>query len=298
MMARSTATHAAWTAVKTTLAGGAMALCLLVPYAYGGEKPRPDVLSIGGSVTEIIYALQEAHRLVARDATSTHPDAAGALPDVGYMRALSSEGVLAVSPDLIISAPGAGPPETIALLKASGIEMVTVPDAHDAAGIAAKIRAVGDALGAADKAETLASRIETAMTRAVSQTRDMAGADRKRVVFILSLQDGGIMASGTDTAADAIITLAGGQNALTGFEGYKRITDEALIKAAPDAILIMDRGGDHQITRDALLAMPAIRTTPAGREGQVIRMDGLYLLGFGPRTADAVRDLGAALYGG
>jgi len=27
-----------------------------------------------------------------------------------------------------------------------------------------------------------------------------------------------------------------------------------------------------------------------------VRMDGLYLLGFGPRTADAVTDLHAALY--
>ena len=43
--------------------------------------------------------------------------------------------------------------------------------------------------------------------------------------------------------------------------------------------------------------MPAVSVTPAARTGTVIRMDGLYLLGFGPRTADAASDLATALYG-
>ncbi len=92
-----------------------------------------------------------------------------------------------------------------------------------------------------------------------------------------------------------MVGLAGGVNAITEIYGYKPLNDEAITRAAPDAILVMDRGGDHEITRDAL---PAIGTTPAAASGTIIRMDGLYLLGFGPRTPQAVADLTAALYGG
>ena len=104
------------------------------------------------------------------------------------------------------------------------------------------------------------------------------------------------MASGRNTAAAGMIDLAGGVNAMTAFEGYKLLSDEAVSAAAPDVILMIDRGGDHGVDEAELLAMPAIATTPAARTGAVVRMNGLYLLGFGPRTADAVLDLSAALY--
>ena len=109
------------------------------------------------------------------------------------------------------------------------------------------------------------------------------------------------MASGTGTAADGIIAMAGGVNAVSAFEGYKQMTDEAVAAAAPDVILMMDRsgsGGDHDSSDAELFAMPAIATTPAAEAGAVVRMDGLTLLGFGPRTAEAVTALSGALHGG
>ena len=106
------------------------------------------------------------------------------------------------------------------------------------------------------------------------------------------------MASGSGTAADGIIKLAGAENAVVGFEGYKILTDEAVTAAAPDVILMMDRGGDHSVTDQVLFSMPAMIPTPAATDGAVVRMNGLYLLGFGPRTAEAVNDLSTALYGG
>ena len=93
------------------------------------------------------------------------------------------------------------------------------------------------------------------------------------------------------------IEMAGAENALSGFEGYKPVTDEAVLAAAPDVILMMDRGvNDNHDALDAeLFALPAISATPAGRNRALIRMNGQYLLGFGPRTAEAVRDLGEKL---
>jgi iron complex transport system substrate-binding protein len=110
------------------------------------------------------------------------------------------------------------------------------------------------------------------------------------------LQGGKILASGTDTAADGMIKLAGAVNAIDGFTGYKQLTDEAVISAKPDAILLMQRAG-QSMTDEQVLQHPAIGSTPAGEAKNIIRMDGAYLLGFGPRTANAIRDLASGLYG-
>lgn len=283
-------------AIAPLCAAGAGAFFALVAAAQDiAPNPRGDVLSIGGSVTEIIVALGQAHRLGARDTTSTYPPQVADLPDVGYMRALSPEGVLSVGPALILSEEGAGPPEALAVIRAADVAFVEIPDALTLDGILHKITLIGDALGVPDRAATLNAQVETALSAAITDAA-RPDADKKRVLFVLSTQGGKINAAGTGTAADAVIRMAGGINAISDFDGYKQITDEAVGTAAPDIILMMDRGGDHGLADDELFAMPAIRLTPAAQDRAVVRMDGLLMLGFGPRMADAVQSLNHALY--
>lgn len=272
-----------------------LALALAAP-AQAADKAG-GIVSVGGAITEIVFALGAGDRLVARDATSLYPEAAQALPDVGYLRALSPEGVLSVGPSLILADQGAGPPETMEVLKAASIPLVLIPDVYSAEGIAAKVTAVGEAIGEGETAAALAAEVTGRITEATAQAKARAGDTPKRVLFILSAAGGRIMASGSGTAADAMIALAGAENAVSGFEGYKPLTDEAILAAAPDAILMMERGGEHDSPVDELVALPAIAATPAGQARAVVRMEGLYLLGFGPRTGDAVGELSAALYG-
>ncbi|WP_299206142.1 ABC transporter substrate-binding protein [uncultured Tateyamaria sp.] len=254
-----------------------------------------DVIAIGGDVTEIIYALGQGHRLLARDATSTFPAEAQALPDVGYMRSLSAEGVLSFAPSLIISAEGAGPPEVIDIFRSAAVNFAEVPEGYDAGAIVKKINAVGAALDVQELAQTLATETRVALYAAQDRATRL-NAEKKRVLFILSTQGGRIMASGTSTGADGIIRMAGATNAVSEFEGYKPLSDEAVSAAAPDAILMMDRSGDHASTDEELFTLPALLATPAAQNRDVVRMDGLFLLGFGPRTADAVTALHRALY--
>jgi len=267
----------------------------LHPAAFA-DQPQADVLAIGGSVTEIVVALGQQHRLKARDTTSAYPPAITALPDVGYMRALSPEGVLSVGPALILSEEGAGPPEALEVIRAADVDFVEVPDALTAEGILNKIRVIGDALDVPDRAADLSAQVEAALADALTDAARPQG-EKKRVLFVLSTQGAKINASGTGTEADALIRMAGGVNAVSDYEGYKQITDEAVGLAAPDVILMMDRGGDHGAADDELFALPAISLTPAAQTRSVVRMDGLLMLGFGPRTASAIRDLNAALYG-
>lgn len=255
------------------------------------------IVTVGGSVTEIVYALDQQARLIARDTTSSYPDQVTELPDIGYARALSPEGVLSVAPDLIIAIEGAGPPETIDVLKAAQVGYASVPEIYSAEGIVTKIRIVGAALGQGQAAEALARQVADDLSAAQAAAVQAAGGHRKKVLFILSTQGGRIMAGGRNSAADGIIRMAGGINAITAFDGYKPMTDEAVTSAAPDVILMMDRGGDHGAATKELLMMPALVPTPAAQNGKVVRMNGLHLLGFGPRTASAITELSQALYG-
>ncbi|MCX7559535.1 ABC transporter substrate-binding protein [Sulfitobacter sp. F26204] len=274
------------------------AFCLISTSLPALAQSKPGgIVSIGGSVTEIIFALGAADRLVARDTTSSYPPEAESLPDVGYMRALSPEGVLATDPTMIIAEDGAGPLETISVLEGAHIPFVTVPDEFSAQGVSAKIMAIGKAINEEEKAEALAADLRRRLNTVMQTSQGKVDGEKRRVLFVLSTQGGRIMASGTNTAAAAMIEMAGARNAVTVFEGYKPLTDEAVIAAAPDAILMMERAGDHDGSIDGLLSLPAIASTPAAQNRAVIRMDGLYLLGFGPRTADAVSDLNRALYG-
>ncbi|GGF01395.1 ABC transporter substrate-binding protein [Stappia taiwanensis] len=274
----------------------ALSLALAAGTALAEPAPLKDarrIVAIGGAVTEIVHALGEEGRLVARDTTSSYPPAADALPDVGYMRALSPEGVLSVKPDAILAIEGSGPPEALTVLKGAGVDFVTVPERFDAAGISEKVRLVSAALGVPEKGAELVRRIEAELQAATAEAA-ARGRDA-RVLFILSLSGGRILAAGDETAAAGVIRLAGARNAIEGLSGYKQISDEAAMAAAPDVILMISRSGDHQTGEAEVLAHPGIARTPAGVHRRLIRMDGLYLLGFGPRTAAAVGDLSAAL---
>ena len=252
------------------------------------------IVSLGGSVTEIVVALGAADCLVARDTTSNFPESITALPDVGYIRALSPEGVLSVQPTLILAEDGAGPPEALDVLRAAGVAMVAMPGDPSAEGVLAKITAVAEALNLLDRGARLAADVSAGFDAARAEAATVTTP--KKVLFILSLQGGRVMAGGAGTEAEGIIALAGGINAATGFDGYKPMTDEAVLSAAPDVILMMDREGDLAIAEADVLAQPALAATPAAAAGAIVWMDGMLLLGFGPRTPDAARALHAALY--
>nr|WP_233280483.1 hemin ABC transporter substrate-binding protein [Devosia rhizoryzae] len=282
------------------LAPLALAAVFSLPHAASAQEltafaDTSRLVSIGGSLTEIIYALGEEGRLVARDQTATYPEAVNALPDVGYMRQLAPEGVLSVSPTALLVLEGSGPPDALDVLSHAGVAYQTVPESYSAEGVVAKVRAVGEVLGVADKAETLAAELETEF--AALKDHNAAITEPKRVLFILSNQGGQIQASGTGTAADGIIALAGAVNAVTEYPGYKALSEEAITEAAPDVIVMMDRGGDHGASDSELLEHPAIALTPAGQNKAIYRLDGAYLLGFGPRTADAATELSGLIYG-
>lgn len=270
-------------------AGGVLA-------ADKGNPEAKRIVSVGGTITEILYDLGAQDRIVARDSTSFYPADANSKPDVGYMRQLSAEGILGQKPDLILMEEGSGPPPVLEILKASEVPMVVIPTPPKADKIGQKIRDVGAAVGLSDKAEVLAAKTEDGLKAVAADVAKISGG-KKKVLFVLSISNGRLMAGGADTEAGAIIEMAGGVNAAPTINGYKPLSDEAVIAAAPDVILSMSRG-DHSITPEQMFALPSMQTTPAAANKGLVSMDGLMLLGFGPRTPEAARALAAKIYPG
>lgn len=273
-------------------AAAVAAACFSVSDAALAEAKR--VVSIGGDVTEIVYALGEEGRLVGADETALYPKAALALPKVGYMRTLAAEGLLSLQPDLVIATAHAGPPAVFEQLSDAKVPVAKIPGDESIAGVLAKIDAVAAALGVPDKAVSLKASVEARMA-AVEKALQSA-TDSPKVMFLLAQGPGGAMAAGKHTAADAMIGLAHATNVATGFDGYKPLTAESAVSLAPDYIIVAEHSVSMMGGLDALKQRPEIAITPAGQNGKVIVMDSLLLLGFGPRTPDAIAALAATVH--
>jgi iron complex transport system substrate-binding protein len=255
--------------------------------------PAERILTLGSDVTEIIYALGAGDRVIAVDRGSRFPAETLTKPNVGYRRSLSSEGVLGLGPDLIIASEDIGPPPVVEVLKTTAIPLLLVPEDNSLEGIERKIALIASVLKLEDEGKRLALSVRADFAAATRLTEAIPPEKRKKVVFFHGLTK--LSAAGTGTAADAIIRYAGGINPMSEMHGYKAASEEYLLKAAPDAILLMSDGKGGP-TSDIVFSIPALKPTPAARNGTLIVLDGPYMIGFGPRTARAVRDLATALY--
>jgi iron complex transport system substrate-binding protein len=261
-----------------------------------GAAASGPIVSIGGDVTEVVYALGTGDRVIAVDITSRHPRAARDLPQVGYMRQLSAEPILSLSPSLILAIADSGPPQVLDQLRAAGTCLVLVPDEHSPDGVIKKVEAVAAALDRKAQGDALATRLKAEF--AALQSSLDAVKDKPRVLFLFSVGEGAPMVGGLHSSADAIIQLAGGRNAIEGFDNFKPASSEGIIAAAPDVVLVTDLTIEKLGGVEGLLQRPDIAQTPAGKARRVVAMDSLLLLGFGPRTPQAIRELATALHPG
>jgi iron complex transport system substrate-binding protein len=281
--------------------GGALLLCGISLRA-NAQRGQRRVIVVGGALAEIVYALDAQANarglLVATDTTCTFPAAAGALPKVGYQRALSAEGLLSLQPDLILASSEAGPPNVLSQVKNAGVEVVTFAERHDVDSVREKIAGIARTLDASEAGKALQVRFDE-QWQAGRQTVDtsplIARAQPLRVLFVLNNTGNQALVAGQHTAADAMLVYAGARNAMQGFNGYRPLSAEALVSAAPDVVLTTDQALNTIGGADKLLAGPGFSATPAGREKRVASLDTLFMLGFGPRLPAAVMALNQQL---
>lgn len=255
---------------------------LALPFTLMAEE---RVVTLGGDVTEIVYALEAQQNLVARDSTSQRPALATKLPDVGYMRQLNAEGILAMRPTLVIASELAKPSLALQQVEQAGVKVVSVTGEPSLAAIHNKIETVARALNREEQGKALEKKLDA----------QLAGTARKplpvKVLFILNHSGMKALAAGTDTAADSAIRSAGLVNAMGNVPRYQPLTQEGMVASAPQLVVIGKDGLKAMGDEESLWQLPGLALTPAGKARRLLVVDEMALLGFGLQTPNAIAKL-------
>lgn len=273
-------------------------LPVTVTDARGEQVTVEDVsriVPLSGSLAEIVYSLGLGDRLVARDVGATFPEVVD-LPVVTDAHAVSAEGVLSTRPSVVLADGFVGPPEALQAIERAGVPVVIVDEAWTLEDIAPRIEHIARSLGVPEAGDALVAHASQQVIDA--RPDDLPGDRPPRVAFLYLRGSAAVqLLGGEGSGADAMIAAVGGIDAGTeaGLGSYTPITSEALVAAAPDVILVMDAGLDSVGGVDGLVKLPGVAQTPAGRDRRVITMDDALLLSFGPRTGEALHELGDKL---
>ena len=259
----------------------------VAPPAPAAER----LITIGGAVTEIVFALGHGDEVVGVDTSSVFPPQAKLLPQVGYQRTLAAEGVLALRPTRLLAAEEAGPPAALAQLRSAGLAVEIIPSPSTLDGCRQKIEKLAALLGKRERGAQLIARLNEEVAQARTQPTD----PRQRVLFLYTRGAGTLLIAGSETSADSMIQLAGAQNAAAAVRGHKPLAAEALLGMRPDVLLLTSRSLESFGGVQAIYQLPGLAALPSAQRPRIITQDDLLLLGFGPRTGQAIRELRAKL---
>lgn len=249
------------------------------------------IISLNGTITEIISALGHKDEIVGVDVTSGYPeDIKESATDMGHTRSISIESVMELKPTLILATSNDISPELREKMELSGVTTRIFDQEYSPEGTKKLIGQIATVLQS-DKAQELSNKID----------EDLANVEQLKlqpsVLFIYARGAGTLMVSGTNTPVDKVIALAGGKNVITDFEDYKPLTAEALIQSNPDAILMFNSGIESLGGPEGVMKIQGIEKTKAGKNKNIIAMDGTLLSGFGPRLGEAAVALNKKLGG-
>lgn len=255
------------------------------------------LVPLSGSLGEIVFTLGLGDRVVARDVTATFEEASE-LPVVTRGHDVSAESVLSMRPDLVIAEATTGPAEAMDQIRAAGVRVLVVEAATGLDDVGPRIRAVADALGVPDAGGELTTRSE----QRIDAVTDSAPAEdpRPRVAFLYLRGSASVyLIGGRGSGATSLIEAAGAVDAgaESGLEkDFTAITSEALVKAAPDAILVMAKGLESVGGVDGLAEIPGVAQTPAGMDRRIVSVEDGVLLNYGPRTDQVLTSVVEQLY--
>ncbi|MFA6150436.1 MAG: ABC transporter substrate-binding protein [Chitinophagaceae bacterium] len=253
------------------------------------EIKQEKIVSISGTTTEILCALGMQDQIVGVDVTSTYPEAMTKLPGVGHNRSMSAEAIIALAPSIVIGVDENVKPELVEQLKSAHIRVLLYNLETSVEGTKKLIKGIADSLEKSDKVQEIVNGIDADLKEKVALSK------KTKVLFIYARGAGTMMVAGEKTSSNAMINLAGGENAVTGFEDFKPLTPESLLQANPDVILMFTSGLESLGGMEGLLKVPGVAMTNAGKKKQVIEMDGQFLTGFGTRLGKAVAALSKKL---
>lgn len=253
------------------------------------EIQQDRIISLNGSITEILAALDYNTQIVGVDVTSSYPESIkNVAKDLGHVNKVSIESIMELKPTLVLGLENEVSEDLKKQLADAGVNVQLITLKHSIEGSKEMIQEVAKAV----KNENYTKLLTTIDT----EIKDVAVLENKpKVLFIYARGAGMLMVAGTSTPIDEMIKLAGGQNAITEFSDYKPLTPESLLANNPDYILLFDTGLQSVGGIDGVLKIDGIAQTNAGKNKKIIAMDGQLLSGFGPRVGKGVKELNQLL---
>lgn len=251
------------------------------------------IVTLSGGVSETVAALGFGDQIVATDVSSVYPESLTELPQVGYHRMFSAEGVIATNPTHVFGSELDGPESSVNTLDGLEAPYLRVPEVKTVEDAYARTRTLAEALDVAERGEELVATIQAKLDEVAASLPPVE--ERPKVLLVYARGHGTVLATGTNSAGDTIINLAGGVNAVTGYEGFRPLTPESLVAAQPDVIVVPARGLESLGGEEGVLSLPGMAQTPAGQNRAFITMDDALLLSFGPRLGEAVETLAGQL---
>ena len=245
------------------------------------------IVSLNGTVSEIVSALGLTENIVGTDVASTYPLELNELPKVGHSKKIPVEGVLALKPNLIVGTKQDINQETIEQFKQAGIRLVLFEQEYSLGGAKDLIRHVADSLNLTSKGDSILKDFDQHMASVETNKT----TQRPKVLFIYARGSGTMMVGGNNTQVAKVIELAGGENVAKDFQEYKPLTPEALVAYNPDILLFFSSGLSSLGDEQGLLQVQGVSQTNAGKNKRIIAMDGQLLSGFSPRLPQAIEEL-------
>lgn len=240
------------------------------------------LITAGGTLTEIVFALDAGDQIVAVDQSSQYPEAVRALPQVGYYRDLAAEGVLSFMPDRLLALEGAGREKVLTQISDIGVQVKIYEKPTSVEGLMQLISELGQDLNREQAATALQQEVRTSLPER-AQLSDAKG------LFLLSAGDRGLIAAGKNTVPQLLFEFNGIRNLADSHEGFKGINSESLAMLQPDFLVAPKHVVRGMGGKQAFCQIPALRLLQAAQRCRLLVMDSLMSLGMTPRLAEAIR---------
>jgi iron complex transport system substrate-binding protein len=258
-------------------------------------------MDISGSIAATVFGLGFGEQVVGRDVSTTFAQADGLPVITSSGHTVNSEAILALRPTVLITDGSVGPIDVVLQLREAGIPVVFVETEPSIEGVGELARQVAAALGAQAAGDALASELTEGIDAKIAEISSiLPAAEPLRMMFLYLRGTSGVYyVFGAESGADVLIRSLGGVDvaAEIGLDGMRPMTDEAMVAANPDLIIVMTDGIASVGGVDGLLeAKPAVALTSAGQNRRFVDMADGEVLSFGPRTAAVLDALARAIY--
>ena len=254
-------------------------------------KDASRIVSIGSSITEIIYFLNSQDQIIAIDITSNFPEDAKKFPSVGYIRNLSAEGLLSTNPSIIISEDDIGPKNIIKQIQDTKTELRIIPEEQTLNGIIQKIQCVGNIVGQQKETEKKISSEINPVINKIKEIKREKDLSNIKIMMILSTEGNSTVVAGSNTSGDSFIKMLGATNIFASINGWKAVTAETILLKNPDYIIIPEKDLHKQSNVNTISENVILKETNAGKNNGYIIKDGMAILGYGPRTIFTLMDV-------